>query len=77
MRIVYHYTAFSTVGGTDRMILSKASYLADVFGYEVYLITDSQRDVKDFFFPVSENLKHIDLAIDFSQEYRHGFLGRI
>ena len=77
MRIVYHYTAFGTVGGTDRMILAKASYLADVFGYEVFLVTDSQRKNKDFFFPSSKNLKHIDLDVDFSQEYNHNFLGRI
>ena len=77
MKIVYHYTAFGTVGGTDRIILSKASYLADVFEYDVYLVTDSQRNNKDFFFPSSPNLKHIDLDVDFSQEYKHNFLGRI
>lgn len=77
MRIVYHYTAFGTVGGTDRMILSKASYLADVYGHEVYLVTDSQRTNSDFFFPLSANLKHVDLDVDFSQEYTHNFLGRI
>ena len=77
MRIVYHYTAFGTVGGTDRMILSKASYLADVFGYEVYLVTDSQREGSDFFFPVSKRIRHIDLDVDFSQEYNHSFVGRV
>jgi len=77
MKIVYHYTAFSTVGGTDRMLLSKASYFADVFGYEVYLLTDSQKSNDDFFFPLSDNLKHIDLDVDFSQEYNHGFVGRV
>lgn len=77
MKIVYHYTAFSTVGGTDRMILSKASYFADVYGYEVYLVTDSQKSNSDFFFPLSDNLKHIDLDVDFSQEYNHNFLWRI
>lgn len=77
MKIVYHYTAFSTVGGTDRIILSKASYLADVFGYDVCLVTDSQRDVKDFFFPISKKVNHIDLGVDFSQEYNHNFFGRI
>jgi len=77
MKIVYHYTAFSTVGGTDRMILSKASYLSDNFGYEVYLLTDSQKSNEDFFFPLSDKLKHIDLGVDFSQEYNHNFIGRV
>lgn len=77
MRIVYHYTAFGTVGGTDRMILSKASYLADVLGYEVFLVTDSQKESSDFFFPLSKNLMHIDLDVDFSQEYNHKFVGRV
>ena len=77
MKIVYHYTAFSTVGGTDRMILSKASYLSDIFGYEVYLLTDSQKSNEDFFFPLSDKLKHIDLGVDFSQEYNHNFIGRV
>ena len=77
MKIVYHYTAFGTVGGTDRMILSKASYLADVYGYDVCLLTDSQHKGGDFFFPVSKNVKHVDLGIDFSQEYNHNFIGRV
>ena len=38
------------------MILSKASYLSDIFGYEVYLLTDSQKSNEDFFFPLSLTL---------------------
>lgn len=76
MRIVYHYTAFGTVGGTDRMILSKASYFADVYGYEVFLVTDSQKS-NDYFFPISNRIKHVDLGVDFSQEYGHNFVGRV
>jgi hypothetical protein len=50
MKIVYLYTALTTIGGADRIIIQKANYLADVYRHEVYIITDSQCN-KPFSFP--------------------------
>lgn len=42
MRIVYIYTALTSMGGVDRIISVKANFFAEKYGYEVYIITDSQ-----------------------------------
>jgi len=75
MRIAYIYTAILEYGGVDRILTQKANYLADKMGYEVYIITDSQRD-KPTSFPLSNRVKLIDLDIDFSQEYKYGIVKR-
>ena len=76
MRIVYTYPAFINVGGADKIIINKANYLADKFGYEVYLITDSQNGLKPFF-PVSDKVSMIDLGINFYQQYQYAPLKRL
>lgn len=75
MKIIYLYTSLTTVGGADRVIVQKANYLADTMGYEVYMITDSQKG-RPMFFPLSSNVKHIDIDIDFEQQYNHGLIIR-
>lgn len=70
MKIAYIYTSLLTVGGVDRILTSKANYLADKMGYDVYIITDSQKG-RPTTFPVSPNVHHIDLGIDFDRQYRH------
>lgn len=75
MKIAYLYTSLTTVGGADRMIVQKANYLTDAMGYEVYIITDSQKG-RPIFFPLSSKVKHIDVGIDFEQQYTHGLLVR-
>ncbi len=75
MRIAYVYTTLSTMGGTDRVLVTKANYFAEHCGYEVYIITDSQAGRPDVF-PLSPKVKRIDLGLDFSEQYRHGLLGR-
>lgn len=68
--IVYTYPAFINAGGVDKIIINKANYLADKFGYKVYLITDFQNGLGPFF-PISGNVKHIDLGLNFYQQYQY------
>jgi glycosyltransferase involved in cell wall biosynthesis len=75
MRIVYLYTAVCTMGGVDRILTTKANYLAEQPGYEVYIITDSQCG-QPFTFPLSNKVKHIDLALDFGRQYTYSLPGR-
>lgn len=75
MKIAYIYTAILEVGGVDRILTQKANYLAEKMGHEVYIITDSQAG-KPTTFPLSPKVKHIDLEVDFDQQYRHGLLLR-
>lgn len=75
MKIAYLYPALTTVGGADRIITEKANYLADRYGYEVYIITAHQLG-KPLFFPLSPRVTHLDLEVDFNRQYRHSLLKR-
>lgn len=75
MKIAYLYTALTTVGGADRIIIQKANYLADKLGYQVYIITDSQNG-NPIVFPLSDKVCHIDTHIDFGKQYQYPFLLR-
>jgi len=75
MRIAYIYPALTTVGGADRVISEKANYFADVFGYEVFIITAHQNN-KPLSFPLSPKVTHIDLDVNFNLQYKYGFFKR-
>jgi len=66
MKIVYCCPALHTAGGVERVVLLKANYFAEVFGYEVYIITTEDKDQKAFY-PVSSSIKHIDLDVNFDE----------
>ena len=69
MKIIYIYTALTTVGGADRVLIQKANWLAD-HGYDVTIVTESQAN-KPIVFPLSVNTHHVDLGVDFDKEYGH------
>lgn len=75
MKIIYIYPALDTVGGADRIIIEKANYFADKLNYEVFIITAHQCG-KPIFFPLSEKVKHIDLDVDFNEQYNHSLFIR-
>jgi glycosyltransferase involved in cell wall biosynthesis len=75
MKIAYTYPAFFNVGGADKIIINKANYFAEELGYEVYLITDSQNGLEPFF-PISKKVQHIDLGLNFYQQYQYPFYKR-
>lgn len=68
MKIVYIFPALNTVGGADRVITEKVNYFAESFGYEVYVVTAHQNNAS-LFFPLSPKVKHIDLDVNFHQQY--------
>ncbi|MDE6012283.1 MAG: hypothetical protein K2G91_06050, partial [Prevotella sp.] len=73
MKIVYIYTALTLMGGVDRVLINKANYLADTLRYDIYIITDSQCG-KPIVFPLSPNVHHIDLEINFNEQYKYGII---
>ena len=76
MTIAYIYPAFINIGGADKIIISKANYMADHWGYDVYLITDSQNGLPTFF-PLSPKVHLVDLDINFFQQYQYSPLKRL
>ena len=75
MKIAYIYTALTSVGGVDRIIINKANYFADILEYDVYIITDSQAG-RPPVFPLSPKVHHIDLETDFDEQYHYGIIKR-
>jgi len=75
MRIAYIYPQMTGAGGADRVIIEKANYFADVFGYNVFIITTQQNN-QPLYFPLSTKVTHIDMGVDFNLQYKHGFLKR-
>lgn len=69
MKIIYIYTALTTVGGADRVLIQKANWLAN-HGYDVTIVTESQAN-KPIAFPLSDHTRHVDLGVDFDAEYGH------
>ena len=69
MKIFYIYTALSTIGGADRVLVQKANWLAE-HGYDITIVTESQAN-NPVAFPLSPKTRHIDLEVDFDKEYGH------
>lgn len=61
MKIVYFCSSLTIVGGYARVITLKANYLADVYGYDVTVITVD--DGYELPYKLSAKVKHIDLGI--------------
>lgn len=76
MKIVYIYDAIARIGGVERILVDKMNYLANVYGYEVYLITAAQGD-HPFSFPLSDKVKHIDLNARFHLQYQYQYPKRL
>lgn len=75
MKIVYIYEAIAIIGGTEKILVDKMNYLADVYNQEIYLITTSQGN-HPIVFPLSKKVKHIDLSIRFHTIYQYSLLKR-
>lgn len=76
MKIVYVYDAIARVGGVERILVDKMNYLAEVYGYEVYLITAAQGK-HPFSFPLSDKVKYIDIDARFHVQYQYQYPKRL
>lgn len=76
MKIFYLIDTIARFGGIERVFVDKMNYLAEEYGYEVYLITSSQGD-HEILFPLSQKVKHIDLKIRFHTLYQYRYPQRL
>lgn len=63
MKVVYCLEGLHYTGGTERIITSKANYLASQ-GIEVYIITTEDND-RQSSFPLDKRVRHCDLGLNF------------
>ena len=73
--IVYLYSQLTINGGTDKVLTDKANYLVN-YGYNVIIITESQMG-RPLVYPLSSNVKLIDIGLDFEKQYGHNIVYRL
>ncbi|MDE6295978.1 MAG: glycosyltransferase family 4 protein [Muribaculaceae bacterium] len=64
MKIAYTISGLFNTGGMENILIQKANYLADIYGYDVTIITTDQKN-RDVFFPLSPKVKLVDLSINY------------
>lgn len=75
MRIVYCLQALHRSGGIERVVTTKANYLARQ-GHEVHIVTTDQRDGASAF-PLDPSIRLHDLGLNYELDNRLGRWGRL
>lgn len=63
-------------GGVERVLTLKANYFADVYGYDITIVTTDGEN-KENYFPLSSKVKVVNLCIHFDEMWHHSFLKRL
>ena len=75
-RIAYCTPSLYIAGGIERVLTTKMNYLADVAGYDVWVVLTDGKG-KEPYFPLSDKIHVVNLDINFEEVWHHGFLGKI
>jgi len=75
MKILYVTDALAIWGGTERIIVDKANYLAGHYGYDVHVVTANQGG-HPVAYPLHPSVIHHDLSIRFHLQYQYGGIKR-
>jgi glycosyltransferase involved in cell wall biosynthesis len=75
-KIVYCTPSLYMAGGVERVLTLKANYFAEVYGYDITIITTDGIG-KDNFFSLSTKVKVVNLKINFEEMWHHSFLRRL
>ncbi len=72
MKVVFSTDQVYLHGGIEKVIATKANYFADVFGYEVVILTTEQNGKKPCYH-LSEKVRIVDIAVNYnrSKSYFH------
>jgi len=77
-KIVYVMDSLASKGGAERIVSEKMSWLVDVAGYEVHVVTcyqDSSTMVNAY--PLSQRVNQINLNIPYYSQYRYRYPSRL
>ena len=75
-KIVYCAPALYSAGGVERVVSLKASYFAEVFGYEVTIIV-TEGQGRECFFPLSDKVRVINLQLGFEDLWCVSFIKKV
>ena len=76
MRILYITDALAIWGGTERVLVEKANFLADNYNCDIHLITVNQGP-HPILYPISDRVHYVDLDIRFHRQYVYRGLRRL
>ena len=77
MKIAYVFSTLAKTGGTERMIIEKANYLAEQFGYDITIINLFQQDEDTNHFVLSKKVKQINLGIPYFSQFSYRYPKRL
>lgn len=66
MKIIYCIDSINGIGGIQKVTLEKAGVLADIPGYNVWIITADNSGERQF--PLSSKVHHLDLGINYYED---------
>ena len=75
-KIVYCTPSLYMAGGVERVLTLKANFFADVYGYDITIVTTDGEE-KENYFPLSSKVKVVNLCIHFDEMWHHSFLKRL
>ena len=73
MKIAYCTPSLYIPGGVERVLTTKANYLADVAGYDIYIILTDGKE-KAPYYPLSKKIHIINLDINFEELWSLSFV---
>lgn len=76
LKIVYLTPALYMAGGVERVLTLKANYFAEHFGYDITIILTEGKG-KPLFYPLSDEIKVVNLDIDFEELWTCSFAKKI
>lgn len=76
LKIAYITPALYMAGGVERVLLTKANYFAEHFGYEITIILTDGKD-KPYAYPLSEKIKVVNLDINFEELWTCSFIKKV
>ena len=63
-------------GGVERVLTLKANYFAEIYGYDITIVTTDGEDKLNFF-SLSPKVNVVNLEIHFEEMWHHSFLKRL
>lgn len=76
MKIIYCIHSLYNPGGMERVLVNKVSYLVRQMGWEVVVVTTDQHQ-RPVFYPLPEEVRLIDLDINYSEDNSKGTFRKI
>ncbi len=77
MKIVYIIPSLEVKGGAERIVIEKANYLSEHYGYDVSIITQCHHNNAPIAYPLSEKIHHINLGIPYYNQYKYSYPKRL